>query len=118
MSAPAVQGLPWSVLRLHRTAPLLWGAALLATVGLVGDWYSSGTFVSTRPAAVAHVLAGLALGALAGLVIGKALPAAGVAFVAMLALYDVLDQYRPSLRPADTVTGRAALNQLLRRRTP
>jgi hypothetical protein len=37
MSAPAVRGLPWSVLRLHRTALLLWGAALLATVGLVGD---------------------------------------------------------------------------------
>jgi hypothetical protein len=37
MSAPALQGVPWSVLRLHRTALLLWGAALLATVGLVGD---------------------------------------------------------------------------------
>jgi hypothetical protein len=41
-----------------------------------------------------------------------------VAFAAMLVLYNVLDQYSPSLWPADTVTGRAALNQLLRRRTP
>jgi hypothetical protein len=77
---------------------------------LVGDWYNSGTFVSTGPTAVAYVLAGLALGALAGLVTKKALPAAGVAFAAVLALRTVLDQFRPSLWPASTATGRAALN--------
>ncbi|MER5226266.1 ABC transporter permease subunit [Streptomyces flaveus] len=77
---------------------------------LVGDWYDADVFISTGPAAVAYVLAALALGALAGLVTRKALPAAGVAFAATLVLYIVLTQYRPSLWPADTVTGPTALN--------
>jgi hypothetical protein len=77
---------------------------------LVGDWYNPDVFLSTGPAAVAHVLAGLTLGALAGLVTRKALPAAGVAFAATLVLYNVVDWFRTSLWPADTVTGRAALH--------
>lgn len=77
---------------------------------LVGDWYYPDVFVSTGPAAVAYVLAGLAVGALAGLVTRKALPAAGVAFAATLVLYNVIDWYRTSLWPADTVTGPAALH--------
>ncbi|WP_369247570.1 hypothetical protein [Streptomyces sp. R41] len=77
---------------------------------LVGDWYHPDVLVSTGPAAVAYVLAGLTLGALAGLVTRKALPATGVAFAATLVLYNVLDRYRTSLWPADTVTGRAALH--------
>ncbi|WP_033324347.1 ABC transporter permease subunit [Streptomyces yerevanensis] len=74
------------------------------------DWYHPTTYASTGPVAVAYVLAGLALGALAGLVTRKALPAAGVAFAATLVFYIVLTQYRPSLWPADTVTGPTALN--------
>ncbi|MEY9992440.1 hypothetical protein ABIE67_004472 [Streptomyces sp. V4I8] len=69
---------------------------------LVGDWYYSDVFIGTGPAAVAYALAGLALGALAGLVCRRALPAAGVGFAAALVLYNVLDRYREDLRPTVT----------------
>ncbi|MET8023662.1 hypothetical protein [Streptomyces avermitilis] len=77
---------------------------------LVGDWYQPDVFVSTGPAAVAHVLAGLALGALAGLLTRKTLPAVGLALAATLVLRNVLDWYRTSLWPTVTTTGRAALD--------
>ncbi|MGW7043901.1 hypothetical protein ACWGDT_14525 [Streptomyces avermitilis] len=77
---------------------------------LVGDWYYADVFVSTGPAAVAHVLAGLALGALAGLLTKKTLPAIGLALAATLVLHNVLDWYRTSLWPTVTTTGRAALD--------
>ncbi|BAC71780.1 putative secreted protein [Streptomyces avermitilis MA-4680 = NBRC 14893] len=77
---------------------------------LVGDWYYADVFVSTGPAAVAHVLAGLALGALAGLLTKKTLPAIGLALAATLVLHNALDWYRTSLWPTVTTTGRAALD--------
>ncbi len=69
---------------------------------LVGDWYDPDVFVATGPAAVAYALAGLALGALAGLVWCRALPAAGVALGASLLLYDLLERHRESLWPTVT----------------
>ncbi|MGW7496973.1 hypothetical protein ACWGKA_22105 [Streptomyces luteogriseus] len=71
---------------------------------LVGDWYDPDAFVSTGPVAVAYALAGLALGALAGLVWRRALPAAGVALAASLLLYNALERYREKLWPAVTRT--------------
>ncbi|MEU9226227.1 hypothetical protein AB0D40_17855 [Streptomyces massasporeus] len=71
---------------------------------LVGDWYYPDAFVSTGPVAVAYALAGLALGALAGLVWRRALPAAGVALAASLLLHGVLERYRENLWPAVTRT--------------
>ncbi|MFF4354676.1 hypothetical protein [Streptomyces sp. NPDC001530] len=117
----SVTPMRWLTAKLAVPAALLTtGATLLVLLNvwarrddnpnLVGDWYNSSVFVSTGPVAVASVLAGLALGALAGLAVKKTLPAAGVAFAATLVLYNVLDWYRPSLWPADTVTGRAALH--------
>ncbi|MFJ3512653.1 hypothetical protein [Streptomyces luteogriseus] len=76
---------------------------------LVGDWYDPDAFVSTGPVAVAHALAGLALGALAGLVWRRALPAAGVALTASLLLHNVLERYRENLWPAVTRTEAGAL---------
>ncbi|MEW2163285.1 hypothetical protein AB0912_09820 [Streptomyces sp. NPDC007084] len=76
---------------------------------LVDAWYDPDVHLALGPAAVAHVLAGLALGALAGLVLRRALPAAAVAFALTLVVHEVLEAYRPSLWPASTVTGRAAL---------
>jgi hypothetical protein len=73
---------------------------------LVGDWYYPDVFIATGPAAVAYALAGLALGALAGLLTGRALAGAGVAFVACLVLYNVVDLFREDLWP--TLTRRGA----------
>ncbi|MET9580964.1 hypothetical protein ACLQ2D_25725 [Streptomyces sp. DT199] len=76
---------------------------------LVGDWYYPDAFVSTGPVAVAYALAGLALGALAGLVWRRALPATGVALAASLLLHGVLERYRENLWPAVTRTEAGAL---------
>ncbi|MEW2397887.1 hypothetical protein [Streptomyces sp. NPDC046862] len=69
---------------------------------LTGDWYYPDVFLATGPAAVAYALAGLALGALAGMLTRRALPAAGLGFSASLVLYLVLDHYREDLRPVVT----------------
>jgi hypothetical protein len=76
---------------------------------LVGDWYEPDVYVSTGPVAVTYVLAGLTLGALAGLVLRRALPAAGASVAATLVLLGTLNAFRVSLWPTSTVTGRAAL---------
>lgn len=71
---------------------------------LVGDWYATEGFVSSGPAAVAYALAGIALGALAGLVLGRALAAAGTALAVTLLLHLVLEACRAYLWPAVTRT--------------
>ncbi|MFI9754028.1 hypothetical protein [Streptomyces collinus] len=71
---------------------------------LAGDWYYPDVFVSTGPVAVAYALAGLALGALAGLVWRRALPAAGVALAASLLLHSLLERHREDLWPTVTRT--------------
>ncbi|WP_284048661.1 hypothetical protein [Streptomyces sp. YS415] len=69
---------------------------------LVGDWYQPDVFAGTGPTAVAYVLAGLALGALAGTLLGRALPAAGAACAASLLLHNLLERHRADLWPAVT----------------
>ncbi|MEV0173009.1 hypothetical protein AB0I00_18065 [Streptomyces sp. NPDC050803] len=64
---------------------------------LVNEWYFPDSFVGTGPTAVAYALAGLALGALAGMLLGRALPAAGTAVLACLALYNLLEAHREDL---------------------
>ncbi|MFG2452266.1 hypothetical protein ACGFSG_23060 [Streptomyces sp. NPDC048512] len=76
---------------------------------LLGPWYDSDIYLSIGPTAAAYGLAGLALGALAGLVLRKALPAAGAAFAVTLALSHLMQALRPSLWPTTTITGRTAL---------
>ncbi|WP_392965734.1 hypothetical protein [Streptomyces sp. LN245] len=76
---------------------------------LSGGWFNTNVFISSGPVAVAYALAGLALGALAGLVLRRALPAAAAALAAAYVLHEVLDRFRMSLWPAETATGRAAL---------
>ncbi|AZQ35736.1 hypothetical protein EJ357_21390 [Streptomyces cyaneochromogenes] len=66
---------------------------------VVGDWYGPDVFVGIGPAAVGYVLAGLALGALAGLLVRRTLPAAGAGFASSLVLYLVLDHFRKDLWP-------------------
>ncbi|MEV5434891.1 hypothetical protein AB0K80_02485 [Streptomyces sp. NPDC052682] len=72
---------------------------------LVGDWYQPDVFVGTGPTAVAHALAGLALGALAGLLWRRALPAAAAACAAVLLLCTLLERCRADLWPPVTRTG-------------
>lgn len=72
---------------------------------LVGDWYYPDVFIATGPAVVAYALAGLALGALAGLLTGRALAGAGVAFAACLVLYNLVDLFREDLWPTLTHVG-------------
>ncbi|MGW3911852.1 hypothetical protein ACWEBX_10025 [Streptomyces sp. NPDC005070] len=76
---------------------------------LSGGWFNTNVFISSGPVAVAYALAGLALGALAGLVLRRALPAAAAALAAAYVLHEVLDGFRMSLWPAETTTGPAAL---------
>ncbi|WP_405584840.1 hypothetical protein [Streptomyces sp. NBC_01092] len=75
-----------------------------STPDLVGDWYYTDVFVGTGPAAVAYVLAGLALGALAGLVWRRALPAAAMGFAASLVTCVVMERLREDLWPKVTRT--------------
>ncbi|PWI16469.1 hypothetical protein DI272_21575 [Streptomyces sp. Act143] len=72
---------------------------------LVGDWYSADVFVGTGPAAVAHALAGLALGTLAGLLTGRALAGAAAAFAGCLVLHSAVDFFRADLWPTLTHVG-------------
>jgi hypothetical protein len=106
----SVTPLRWLAAKLAVPALLLTAGATAAVLlniwarqddnpNLVGDWYHPDDFVTTGPAAVTYVLAGLALGALAGLVTRRALPAAGVGFAATLALYNILERYREDLWP-------------------
>ncbi|MFE2536366.1 hypothetical protein [Streptomyces sp. NPDC059371] len=76
---------------------------------LSGGWFNTNVFISSGPVAVAYALAGLALGALAGLVLRRALPAAAAALAVAYVLHEVLDGFRMSLWPAETTTGLAAL---------
>ncbi|MFD6417411.1 ABC transporter permease subunit [Streptomyces sp. NPDC060194] len=67
-----------------------------------GDWYMADHFIVRGPVAVALVLAGLALGALAGVLTRRTLPALGLGFGLALVLYNVLERYRESLWPTAT----------------
>ncbi|MEU1004280.1 hypothetical protein [Streptomyces tibetensis] len=106
----SVGPLRWLAAKLAAPAALLTagtGALVLLNVwargeadpDLVGDWYYPDAFVSTGPVAVAYALAGLALGALAGLVWRRALPATGVALAASLLLHSLLERHREDLWP-------------------
>ncbi|MEU5345028.1 hypothetical protein AB0H18_30070 [Streptomyces sp. NPDC020766] len=74
------------------------------------DWYERNVYPSSGTIPLAYALCGLALGALAGLVVGRALPALAVAFAALLAVFHLGNEYRLSLWPTVTVTGAKALN--------
>ncbi|MGW0968224.1 hypothetical protein [Streptomyces sp. NPDC002516] len=111
----------WLATRLAVPAvPLTAGTALMVLLAgwtrragnghLSGGWFNTNVFVSTGPAAVAYALAGLALGALAGLVLRRALPAAAAALAVAYVLHSVLDAFRMNLWPAVKVTGQAALD--------
>ncbi|MFF7735945.1 ABC transporter permease [Streptomyces sp. NPDC007984] len=80
---------------LHRT---LWTSdAHLTHVWRV--WHDDGVFETNGVLATAHTLTALALGALSGVLLRRALPALGVAVAATASLTYVLDELRPRLWP-------------------
>ncbi|MFE2546471.1 ABC transporter permease [Actinacidiphila glaucinigra] len=68
-------------------------------------WYENDIFLSTGPVLVAYVLLGLALGALAGLLMRRTLSGLGLAFFATLLVYVLLAMGRTHLWPATRWTG-------------
>ncbi|WP_406331140.1 hypothetical protein [Streptomyces sp. NBC_00203] len=74
------------------------------------DWYLSDVYRSNGPVAIGSALCALAVGALAGLLVRRTLPALALAVVVTLAVQNLGDLYRDSLWPAVTVTGSAASN--------
>ncbi|MEU1533167.1 hypothetical protein [Streptomyces fagopyri] len=67
-------------------------------------WSGLTTFVALGPATVAYALCALAVGALAGLLLRRALPALGVTLAVMLLLNQTLGTLRAGLWPAVTRT--------------
>lgn len=74
----------------------------------MGDsWSAVSVFVARGPAMAAYGLCALAVGALAGLVLRRALPALGVSFAVLLVLNQLLQHFRADLWPSVTRTGTA-----------
>ncbi|MEH0419823.1 ABC transporter permease [Streptomyces sp. B21-083] len=67
-------------------------------------WHENGNYFANGTLATAYPLLGLALGALAGLLLRRPLPALGVAVLSLLTLMSVLDDLRPHLWPVETLT--------------
>ncbi|MFF3347222.1 ABC transporter permease [Streptomyces sp. NPDC002779] len=84
---------------LHR---LVWSSGSLHRVMGWRSW--DGVYLANGTTATAYALLGLAVGALVGLLLPRALPALAVATLAVLALSDRLDALRPHLWPTDLVT--------------
>ncbi|MFD9331989.1 hypothetical protein [Streptomyces sp. NPDC060065] len=74
------------------------------------DWYSADVFRANGPVALGYALCALAVGALAGLLVRRTLPALGLALAVTAAVGILGDLYRASLWPSVTVTGAAASN--------
>ncbi|MEU2738934.1 hypothetical protein ABZ656_27085 [Streptomyces sp. NPDC007095] len=70
-------------------------------------WASANVFVARGPTMVAYGLCALAVGALAGLVLRRSLPALGVSFAVMLVLHQLVQSCRTDLWPSVTRTGTA-----------
>ncbi|MFF7215318.1 hypothetical protein ACFZAU_33075 [Streptomyces sp. NPDC008238] len=68
-------------------------------------WYETDIFFAGGPVGLAHVLLGLALGALGGLLMRRALSGLGLAFFATLLIHVVLSTVRSHLWPTTRWTG-------------
>ncbi|MFE9768939.1 hypothetical protein ACFYPC_31235 [Streptomyces sp. NPDC005808] len=77
---------------------------------LYQDWYETDAYRSNGTVAVAAALCALAVGALAGMLVRRTLPALGLAVLVTVAVQTLGDLYRVSLWPAMTITGATASN--------
>ncbi|MFF3322271.1 hypothetical protein [Streptomyces sp. NPDC002889] len=77
---------------------------------LADEWYYDDVFRALGPVSIAYALCGLAIGALAGLLLRRALPAAGLALLTTGFLTVLGGRHREQLWPATdrTTTGSAA----------
>lgn len=75
---------------------------------LYEDWYETDVFRSNGTVAVGAALCALAVGALAGMLVRRTLPALGVAVAVTVAVQTLGDLFRDSLWPVVSVTGAAA----------
>ncbi|MFF0202359.1 ABC transporter permease [Streptomyces sp. NPDC005017] len=101
---PAALLIPGTLLLtlLHRA---VWesDAPLLSDLGWYA-WHDPVTFQANGPLATVYPLLGLAVGALAGLIAGRAVPAIGGAVLAQFGLTLALGTLRPYLWPSVTIT--------------
>ncbi|MEV5339036.1 ABC transporter permease [Streptomyces sp. NPDC052676] len=67
------------------------------------EWHDPTPYVANGPLLIAYLLLGLAVGVLAGLLLGRALPALAVAALTQTALLTALTAARPHLWPAETL---------------
>ncbi|CAL9486560.1 ABC transporter permease [Streptomyces sp. enrichment culture] len=67
------------------------------------EWHDTGVFTANGLLATVHVLLGLAVGVLTGLLTRRAVPALGSAVCVQFSLMFALDQLRPRLWPARTL---------------
>jgi hypothetical protein len=72
------------------------------------EWFYGDPFVNRGPAVVAYALCALAVGALAGLALKRALPALGTALAFIVCFHLYLDERSDTLWPAKTLTGTTA----------
>ncbi|MFE2812765.1 ABC transporter permease [Streptomyces nigra] len=79
--------------------------ALRVTIGMA-DWHQSPAYEANGTLATAYALLGLAVGALAGMLQRRALPALGTAVLGLGALMIALGDLRPYLWPVKTLTGK------------
>ncbi|WP_225098085.1 ABC transporter permease [Streptomyces sp. CoH27] len=96
------------------TSPLFWlhhraWAAGQGRIDTVKTWYDVFTFHANGPTTTALALAGLAAGALAGLLFQRALPALVLGVVFLSGVWGLAQQLMPHLWP--TVTSTASLKQ-------
>ncbi|WP_405693204.1 hypothetical protein [Streptomyces sp. NBC_01185] len=99
-----------AVLLVAGTAALavcLHGARALADLPYRSEWYSAQVYATTGTVLAAHVLFALCVGAVAGLLIRRVLPALTVSVLATGAVTAAFTYFRGLLWPRATVTGRS-----------
>ncbi|MFR9756662.1 ABC transporter permease [Streptomyces sp. TR06-5] len=83
----------------------VWTSGDASGDGMQGHWHDSLTFLSTGPAATAHALFALVLGAVVGLLLRRTLPALGITVGLVVAVQMLAAEFRGALWPTRTVTG-------------
>ncbi|MFR9675433.1 ABC transporter permease [Streptomyces sp. TR02-1] len=83
----------------------VWTSGDASGDGMQEHWYNSLTFLSTGPAATAHALFALVLGAVVGLLLRRTLPALGITVGLVVAVQMLAAEFRDALWPTRTVTG-------------
>ncbi|WP_181764287.1 ABC transporter permease [Streptomyces albidus (ex Kaewkla and Franco 2022)] len=106
----------WLTVRLAAASAVVLAGTLLLTTAirwvwtsydksLVNPWYMSDVFHATGVVSLAYTVLAVAVGALAGLLAKRTLPAMGLAFGAFLPVYVAADMYRARLWPTTHLSG-------------